>query len=176
VLETGENRLEKSWLCTANCCSVWVHRTVRWCTGQCPVRQTSPRWTGRSRDSTTAYDYNSPDCSLSHPRWSCRSREKFNGVRLKFTRLSGGSSDCPVSQRSAAQSSRDAWQRQRSAGGTEQCPVRQLPQVCNGHLRQNWKEIGTGLSTVTVRWRTGLSGAPPDRRQGKPSLLASNGS
>jgi ribosomal protein S26 len=20
-------------------CSVWVHRTVRWCTGQCPVRQ-----------------------------------------------------------------------------------------------------------------------------------------
>jgi hypothetical protein len=22
-------------------CSVWVHRTVRWCTGQCPVRQTS---------------------------------------------------------------------------------------------------------------------------------------
>jgi hypothetical protein len=21
--------LEKSWLCTANCCSVWVHRTVR---------------------------------------------------------------------------------------------------------------------------------------------------
>jgi hypothetical protein len=24
--------LEKSWLCTANCCSVWVHRTDRWCT------------------------------------------------------------------------------------------------------------------------------------------------
>jgi hypothetical protein len=23
----------------ANCCSVWVHRTVRWCTGQCPVRE-----------------------------------------------------------------------------------------------------------------------------------------
>jgi hypothetical protein len=21
-------------------CAVWVHRTVRWCTGQCPVRQT----------------------------------------------------------------------------------------------------------------------------------------
>jgi hypothetical protein len=29
--------LEKSWLCIANCCSVWVHRTVRWCTGQCSV-------------------------------------------------------------------------------------------------------------------------------------------
>jgi hypothetical protein len=33
--------LENSWLCTANCCSVWVHRTLRWCTGQCPVRQTN---------------------------------------------------------------------------------------------------------------------------------------
>jgi hypothetical protein len=29
VLETGEIVMEKSWLCTANCCSVWVHRTVR---------------------------------------------------------------------------------------------------------------------------------------------------
>jgi hypothetical protein len=72
---------------------------------------------------------------------------------------------------------------QRSAEGTGQCPVctgqcpvRQLPQICNGRLRQNRKEIGTGPSTVTVRWRTGLSGAPPDRRQGWPSLLASNGS
>jgi hypothetical protein len=53
--------------------------------------------------------------------------------------------------------------------------VRQLAQSCNGRLRQKRKEIGTRLSTVTVRWRTGLSGAPLDRRQGWPSLLASNG-
>jgi hypothetical protein len=46
----------------------------------------------------------------------------------------------------------------------------------NGRLRQKRKDIGTGPSTVTVRWRTGLSGAPLDRRQGWPSLLASNGS
>jgi hypothetical protein len=25
----------------SNSCSVWVHRTVRWCIGQCPVRQIS---------------------------------------------------------------------------------------------------------------------------------------
>jgi hypothetical protein len=49
---------------------------------------------------------------------------------------------------------------------TGQCPVRQLPRICNGRLCQNRKEICTGPSTVTVRWRTGLSGAPPDRRQG----------
>jgi hypothetical protein len=66
--------------------------------------------------------------------------------------------------------------RQRSAGGTRQCPVRQLARRCNGHLHQKRKEICTRLSTVTVRWCTGLSGAPPDRRQLWPSLLASNGS
>jgi hypothetical protein len=49
---------------------------------------------------------------------------------------------------------------------TRQCPVRQLPRICNGRLCQNRKEIGTRPSTVTVRWRTGLSGTPPDRRQG----------
>jgi hypothetical protein len=58
---------------------------------------------------------------------------------------------------------------------TRQCPVRQLAWRCNGRLRQKRKEIGTGPSTVTVRWRTGLSGAPLDRRQGCPSLLAFNG-
>jgi hypothetical protein len=49
---------------------------------------------------------------------------------------------------------------------TGQCPMRHLARRCNGRLRQNRKEIGIGPSTVTVRWRTGLSGAPPDRRQG----------
>jgi hypothetical protein len=37
VQETRKIGLEKCWLCTANCCSVWVHQTVRWCTRQCPV-------------------------------------------------------------------------------------------------------------------------------------------
>jgi hypothetical protein len=59
---------------------------------------------------------------------------------------------------------------------TGQCPVRQLPRRCNGHLRQIRKEIRTRHATVTVRWCTGLSGAPPDRRKLWPSLLASNSS
>jgi hypothetical protein len=37
---------------------------------------------------------------VSRLRRSRRSRETFNGVRLKFTGLSGGAPDCPVSQRS----------------------------------------------------------------------------
>jgi hypothetical protein len=50
--------------------------------------------------------------------------------------------------------------------GTPDCPVHQLARSYNSRLRQKRKEIGTGPSTVTVRWRTGLSGAPLDGRQG----------
>jgi hypothetical protein len=39
---------------------------------------------------------------VSRPRRSRRSRETFYGIRLKFTGLSGGAPDCPVSQRSTA--------------------------------------------------------------------------
>jgi hypothetical protein len=80
----------------------------------------------------------------------------IRGRRVARTNGRQGAPDCPVY--------------------TGQCPVRQLAQSCNGRLRQKRKEIGTGPSTVTVRWRTGLSGVPLDRRQGWPSLLAFNGS
>jgi hypothetical protein len=94
--------LEKSWLCTTNYCSVWVHQTVRWCIGQCPVRQTSlgeqaALGTRRRRTAIihrtvrwcTGLSDGAPDCPVSRPRRSHRSQEKFNGVRLKFTGLSG---------------------------------------------------------------------------------------
>jgi hypothetical protein len=59
---------------------------------------------------------------------------------------------------------------------TGQRPVCQPARRSNGRLRQEWKEICTGHAIVVVRWCTGLSGAPPDRRQKLPSLLGSNGS
>jgi hypothetical protein len=120
-----------------------------------------------------------PDCLVVHrtvsgaPGWlkrTCCSREVINGVRLKFTRLSGeptvgrangrprdpretcgrangrkGAPDCPVC--------------------TGQCPVCQRLQSTNGRLCQIRKEI-----------RTGLSGVPGDRRQELPSWNALNGS
>jgi hypothetical protein len=67
-----------------------------------------------------------------------------------------GAPDCPVS--------------------TGQCLVRQRLQVFNGRQRQFRKAICTGHATMPVRWCTGLSGAPPDRRQELRSLIASNGS
>jgi hypothetical protein len=60
--------------------------------------------------------------------------------------------------------------------GTPDCPVHQPAWSCNGQLRQIRKELRTGHATVTVRWCTGLSCAPPNRRKLWLSLLASNGS
>jgi hypothetical protein len=39
VLESEKRQMEKTWLEQPRLCSAWVHQTVRWCTGQCPVRQ-----------------------------------------------------------------------------------------------------------------------------------------
>jgi hypothetical protein len=123
VLEIGEKELEKSWQCTANSCSVWVHRTVRWCTGPCPVCQASPRWTGHSRDSTAAYGYNSPDCPVLHRtvRWVVRGEVVALGKRISGVRPP----DCLVVHRTVRWANgrpRNPWvtrgPRQRSTGGT----------------------------------------------------------
>jgi hypothetical protein len=74
--------LQMTWLATAKVLLGLAHRTVRWCTGQCPVRQAELRWTGHSRENLVAYGYNSPDCPVSQR---------------------------PPVQRSAAQSAGDAW-------------------------------------------------------------------
>jgi hypothetical protein len=41
VLETGKDQVGKDLAKQPRVCAVWVHRIVRWCTGQCPVRQAS---------------------------------------------------------------------------------------------------------------------------------------
>jgi hypothetical protein len=95
--------LEKRWLCSAKVSSVWVHRTVRWCTGQCPVRQAGSGELAALGKELTAYDYNSPDCPV-------------------CTGLSGeptvGRANGRPGQRSAARSARDTWPSQRSGGCT----------------------------------------------------------
>jgi hypothetical protein len=151
-----------TWLGAAGVLLGLAHRTVRWCTRQCPVRQTSLRWTGHSREKSAAYDYNSSNCPVVHQtvRWANGRQRNGRPRNPRATsgpcQRSAGAPDCPVC--------------------TGHYPMRQLPQIFNGRLRQKRKEIGTGPSTVTMRWRTGLSDAPPDRRQEWPSLLASNGS
>jgi hypothetical protein len=66
--------------------------------------------------------------------------------------------------------------RQQSVEHTGLCPVRQPISRTYGRLRPVWKEIEHRTATVAVRWYTGLSGAPLDRRKDWSSKLASNGS
>jgi hypothetical protein len=66
VLEIGKIELEMRWLCSAKVSSVWVHRTVWWCTGQCPVREADSGELAALGTSTAVYDYNSPDCPVVH--------------------------------------------------------------------------------------------------------------
>jgi hypothetical protein len=40
--------------------------SVRWCTGQCPVRQAGSGEKAALGISSAAYDYNSPDCPVVH--------------------------------------------------------------------------------------------------------------
>jgi hypothetical protein len=56
------------------------------------------------------------------------------------------------------------------------CLVRQQIRRSNGRLRQKREVITHRTTTGPVRWCTGLSGAPLDRRQELPSKLISNGS
>jgi hypothetical protein len=91
------------------------------------------------------------------------------------------SPDCPVSQRSPAPTVGRVINARHVARandrlGTPDSPVRQPIPRTNGRMRQIWNEIAHQTATGLVRWCTGLSGAPLDRRQGWPSKLISNGS
>jgi hypothetical protein len=129
VLETERRRKEKrwrkTWLCTAKTQFGLEHRTVRWCTGQCPVRQT---------DSAR----------------SSHSREFADGVRLKFTGLSGESTVGRANGR--PRDLRATRGRANGRKGAPDCPVctglsgaptaPRSATVSNGRLCRLWKEIG----------------------------------
>jgi hypothetical protein len=86
------------WLEQPRLCSVWEHRTVRWCTGQCPVRQAGSCKLAALGISSAAYDYNSPDC----PVCTGLSGEPTIGCARHVDRANSreGAPDCLVSQRS----------------------------------------------------------------------------
>jgi hypothetical protein len=66
VLETGKDQFGKDLAEQPRLCAVWVHWTVRWCTGQCPVRQAGVCQLAALGTSTAVYEYKSPDCPVSH--------------------------------------------------------------------------------------------------------------
>jgi hypothetical protein len=106
--------------------SVWVHRIVRWCTGQCPVCQAGSGELAALGKELTAYGYNSPDCSvctgLSGEPTVSRANGRLRDPRGTRGRANGreGAPDCPVC--------------------TGQCPVRQRLQGCQRSASPN-KEV-----------------------------------
>jgi hypothetical protein len=130
-----------------------AHRTVRWCTGQCPVRQAGPRELAAlgTRRRRTAKNHRTV-------RWCARLSGESSAANSSSSRKAKGrrgynSQECPVvhrtvrwansrlHQRSAAQSSRDTWTAPTVSWCTGQCPVRQSAQRSNGRICQFWKEI-----------------------------------
>jgi hypothetical protein len=95
-------------------------------------------------------------------------------LRLKFSGLSSESEPPEPTVTSAISGRRVACTNGRL--GTPGCPVHQRDRGPNGRMRQIRKGIAHQTAIVVVRWCTGLSGAPLDRRQELPSKLISNGS
>jgi hypothetical protein len=163
VLESEKIHLEKTWLEQPRLCSVWVHWTVRWCTGQCPVCQAGIWSTSCSWVSTATYDYKSPDCPVSRLRRSRCSREtsqQRTAIIHRTVRWCTGLSGEPTVGRANDRPCNPRVTRGRANGRmgapdcpvcTGQCPVRQRLQVFNGRLRQNRKEIRTGQCRVVHR-------------------------
>jgi hypothetical protein len=116
------------WLCSAKVSSVWVHRTVRWCTRQCPVCQAGSGKLAALGKELTAYDYNSPDC----PVCTGLSGEPTVG------RANGRLRD-PRETRGRANGREGAPDSVQCANGSK---------AANGRLRQIRKEIRTGQCPV----------------------------
>ena len=131
MLESGEIKSVKSWLCTAKRLFGLEHRTVRWCTGQCPM----PR--------------------LPRAKWS------LSGIRRRRTakihRTVRCAPDCPVSQRLAGPTVGRAigarhvaeptvgkvHRTVRCAPDMSGAPtVRRSDSDSNGRMRCLWKQIG----------------------------------
>jgi hypothetical protein len=144
--------VEKIWLSSAKPAPACGAPDCPVCNGQCPVPRLARRRTRRSRDFAEDVAAKNHRTVRWCPRLSDEPKAPAPTVGNAITgrcvaRANGQlvTLDCPVC--------------------TRQCPVRQWDQRSNSQLRPISKEIGHRTATVHVWWCTGLSGAPPDRRQ-----------
>jgi hypothetical protein len=116
--------MEKSWLCTTNCCSVWVHRTVSGAPGRALAN-----WplSGIRRRRTAIIHRTVKWCTGLSGEPTAASGTVGRIIRVRRVAPANGrlgAPDCPVC--------------------TGQCPVCQRLQFCNGRLCHFRKEIRTG--------------------------------
>jgi hypothetical protein len=123
--------MEMRWLCSAQVSSVWVHRTVRWCTGPCPVCQAGSGELAALGKELTAYDYNSPDCPVSQ-----QSAGPTVGCAIRAVHV-----DEPTVGR--------GHRTVRCAPDSVRCA--NVSKAANGRFRQRRKEIRTGQCSVVHR-------------------------
>jgi hypothetical protein len=121
------------------------HRTVRWCTGQCPVRQAGSSELAALGNSPAVYGYNSPDCPVS---------QRSAGPTVVRVICAGH-----VAEPTARRRHRTV----RCAPDMSGAPTALWPPTVDCDVYG--KILGTGQCPVC----TGLSGAPVDRRQDQPS-------
>jgi hypothetical protein len=134
-----------------------AHRTVRCCTGQCPVHQGTRCWTRYLRENQRELRYNSPDCPVSHRTVSGVPAEQrllhaqrstataFNALQCvpvsEHAQLAYRTvyRTCPVHHRTAQRPHKSELQRSNPNGWltllahrTVRCAMRQQPS--NGHF------------------------------------------
>jgi hypothetical protein len=121
--------LQKTWLCAAKFQFGLTHRTVRWCTGQCPVRQAGPRELAALgiRRWRTAKNHRTV-------RWCTRLSGESSAANSSLSGKASGrrgynSPDCPVSQRSPAPTVGRKICGRRVAGGTRLSGVPTGPEL-----------------------------------------------
>jgi hypothetical protein len=141
-------QLKKSGSKQPRVCSVWVHRTVRWCTEQCPVRQAGICELAALGTSTAAYDYKSPDCPVSQRSAGptvgrgIRARRVASANGRKGHRTVRCAPDSPVCTGQSGAPTAPRLQRSASpykerdphrtvSGGASDCPVRQATEGKN---------------------------------------------
>ena len=145
-----------TWLKQPRLCAVWVHRTVRWCTGQCPVRQAGIGQTGRSRDFVGGVWLKI--IGLSGEPTVGRANGRPRNPRVTRGRANGlmWAPDCPVC--------------------TGQCPVRQRLQGCQRSASPNkegnpHRTVSGGAPDCPVRQATEGKNCLPGLLSTAPSCL-----
>jgi hypothetical protein len=133
--------------------AVYSQQTARsGCTGQCPVRQAGVYQMAALGTSTAVYDYKSPDCPVSQ-------------------QSAGPTVGRVIRARHVAEPTvrRGHWTVRCALDSVRCTNDSESPTV-------GFAKEGKKSAPDSVRWCTGLSGAPGDRRQELPSWNALNGS
>jgi hypothetical protein len=144
--------LEKRWICSAKDSSDWEHQTVRWCTGQCPVCQAGS-------GELAALGFHRRRTVINH-----RTVQWCTGLSGEPMVSRANGRPCnPRATRGRANGQKGAPDSVRCANGS-------------GSSTVGCAKTGNKSTPDCVRWCTGLSGAPVDRKQELPSWNALNGS